>query len=311
MRLLYKDFSIVVADFDKKPANMPWSTFLSLLEMDLPTGYFTSAETPSGNLKIFFLASHPNLAMTPNWAREMILSLIPEKFHEFLDTSASAMSQCYVNIPVAEAFMNLFHFRNTVDAMPCKPRLMLVERQYQMRVSRAETMPRKFLRFIRGDAAREKFMRILMDIHQLANTSFNLSMNVLAQNCGVSPAAISKWLKELMELGFLKCTDKTTQRFVKARTYVAMGKLLSYLRAAKPMIMSRNGNKFKFIPSQRYYFLLNYTRERLGVPIDRLLTIAAYEIPGINQKGLGQIKRCWKCFHNKLAAGKPIFKKAA
>jgi DNA-binding transcriptional ArsR family regulator len=311
IRLLYKDFSIVVADFDKKPENMPWSRFLSLLEMDLPADQFFAAKTPSGNLKLFFLVSHPNMTMTPNWSAEFVLSKISDKYHDYLDTSASAMSQCYVNKSVGDALMNLFNFRNASDAMPCKPKLTLVRNFHRMRVSRSDFMPNKFKRFIRGDEKREKFMRILMEIHQLANTDYNLPCNLLATNCGASPAAVSKWLKELEELGFIRCSDKSYERFKKARTYVAMGKLLAFLRQNKSVIISRSGNKFEFIPSQRYYFLLNYARERLSVPIDELLWIASGEIAGINNKGLNQIKRCWKCFHNKMALGKPIFKKAA
>jgi len=72
---------------------------------------------------------------------------------------------------------------------------------------------------------REALLRIFLNVRRLQE-SFDLPQKKLAHELNTSISMVNKWLKELKQRGWLRCTDHSYCPGVKAKTFKAVGPLL-------------------------------------------------------------------------------------
>jgi hypothetical protein len=236
---------LVCADFDCEPMPVVGSfdqLFDLLVFLFDRTHRGVTVRSSSNKVKCFFVVKlPPDTEMNTDIALDTLTKILPDDLLCLIDTSTPALSLTYLTRPMTE--------RLSAGLPHLKPWAAVIE---DVRVAvggdttcRTESnpvpkalkryqgsIPLQFTSFTQDDPKREAFFRILLATPSLTSpTGFDLPSTSLAKQIGAdkSGSGISKWRRELVELGWLKLIDESyTPRF-KGKTFVATGPLFDAL----------------------------------------------------------------------------------
>lgn len=230
--------NMVCLDFDPKDYPPGWtqSRLQNALEFSLPYSLVTTSV--SGNVKAFvILDNHLQSDAIEGFLKE----LLPESLHFFDKAGATRV---YVN----ERLVSELH-----DWLRSSPPALRVEesRTILNTVKKTRTYYQSGLdqlapelRLWAKTEDRVQLLQILTACWGLLE-SFNLPLEKLGEQLGVSAMTVSRMLKELKTLQVIDCIDHSYQWGVKAKTYKAKGVLYKAIQAhkssykpSKPLISS-------------------------------------------------------------------------
>lgn len=232
---------VMCADFDQLPPGFSsghpvwdWAQFRKHLKA-LLKGKAVVTSSRHGKAKAFILFENvtdvQDLEITAKDALYVLSQVLPEHLLPYVDTKRSALLESFMTqamvadlkrglqeLPVAGTLDVAYSTMPPVTATePVTPKAL---REY------AGKIPMGMGRFIRTSAPRQRMMRVLLECKGLnGSRGFDLVMEKIAHQTGMSTEAVSKAIARLIELDLLECVDKSWAKGVKARTYKAKGAL--------------------------------------------------------------------------------------
>lgn len=292
--------NMVCLDYDKKDYPTGWTSdrLKNALEFSLPFALVT--QSVSGNVKAFVVLD----GAVPSDVDSFLKTLLPETLH-FFDRAGA--TRCYVNQPLVEELSDWLSSSppsvkggSSPEPIEGSRTILNIDgktRTYQYYEAPLTALPEE-LRLWAKTPERLHLLRILSATWGLLE-KFNLPLELLANQVGVTPITISRFFKELKQLGVLECVDHTYQWGVKAKTYKAHGSLYKAIqkhkagyKTSKPLISSvRPGMFYKDMLSALNRFDSQDSFERW---VSRL--------PGITEKRRREATKYARCHFRKKAA---------
>jgi len=155
------------------------------------------------------------------------------------------------------------------------------------------------LRFWASTPQRTQLLRILTACWGLQD-GFNLPVNKLAQQLACTPTQASRMLKDLQQLGVLRCTDASYAQGKKAKTYKAAASLLYAIQKHKARVQRGDISPSKPIlrDGKAYGTLLSGLAKHTS---EAAYLAWAQSLPGCNPERYRDAKRYWQCHERKAA----------
>jgi DNA-binding transcriptional regulator YhcF (GntR family) len=291
--------NMVCLDYDQKDYPTGWTAdrLKNALEYNLPYALVTTSV--SGNVKAFVVLD----AAVPSDVDALLKELLPPNLH-FYDKAGA--TRCYVNQTlVSELGDWLASNPPPVKVGPDQEReegrtILNIDgktRGYQYHEAPLSALPEE-LRLWAKTPERLHLLRILSATWGLLER-FNLPLELIANQVGVTPITISRFFKELKQLGVLECIDHSYQWGVKAKTYKAHGSLYKAIqkhkagyKTSKPLISAvRPGMFYKDMLSALNRF---DTEDAFIRWVSRL--------PGVTEKRRREASKYARCHFRKKAA---------
>lgn len=211
-------------------------------------------KSPSGKIKAIFKVKLPSGTFLPHKAKiEALKDILPEGLHDvdpmgtervFITESAAvelgSKLEALPLIEISDEVIQSYCF--TTD----RPDYKLIE--YKGEIPRNL---RSFIGIGRGSDTRESLIRILIGAWGLLE-SFDLPIKLLANQLDVSPALVSRLLKELQARNLLVCVDQSYIVGKKAKTYVAKHSLKLAIEQHKNSYKKTKSLPTKVIPGHFY-----------------------------------------------------------
>ena len=226
--------NMLCLDFDVKDYPTGWTLgrLRNALEYSLPYALITNSV--SGNVKAFIVLDRP--IQTDN-IEAFLRELLPESLH-FFDRAGA--TRCYVNRELVNELSDwLLSAPPAVTVSAGSAQEQEEGRTILNTVSKTVTYYQSSLdqlapelRLWAKTPDRAQLLQILTACWGLLE-AFNLPLEKLALQLGVSPMTVSRMIKELKTLGVIDCIDHSYQWGVKAKTYKAHGVLYKAIQAHK------------------------------------------------------------------------------
>jgi len=285
-------------DFDPKDYTAGWTQqrLTNALEYSLP--YALVTQSVSGNTKAFLVLDRP--IATDN-IDSFLRELLPESLH-FFDRAGA--TRCYVNQTLVNELSDwLSSAPPAVSVKGGSDQRGEESRTILNTVSKTVTYYQSSLdqlapelRLWAKTGERVELLRILTACWGLLQ-SFNLPLEKIALQLGVSAMTVSRMLKELKALKVIECVDHSYEWGVKAKTYKAHGVLYKAIQAhkanhkpSKPLISSvRPGMFYKDMLSalNRFDSQESFTRWVSG-------------LKGLTEKRRREAAKYARCHFNKI-----------
>lgn len=223
--------NMVCLDYDKKDYPTGWTAdrLKNALEYSLP--YALVTQSVSGNVKAFVVLDKA----IPGDVETFLKSLLPESLH-FFDRAGA--TRCYVNQSLVNELGDWLSSNpptvKVVEGQEESRTILNIDgktRTYQYYEAPLTALPEE-LRLWAKTPERLHLLRILCATWGLLE-KFNLPLELIANQVGVTPITISRFFKELKQLGVLECIDHSYQWGVKAKTYKAHGSLYKAIQKHK------------------------------------------------------------------------------
>lgn len=288
--LMSSNTSLVFVDFDPKdyPAGWTKERLQNAIEFNLP--YALTVQSPSGNPKAIILTDKPVQEKA-----EFLKGLLPESLH-FFDRAGT--DRCYATSELVS---------DLTDWLAAAPPAVGVEESRTIFNTVSNTRPyyqssldqlAPELRLWAKTDDRVQLLQILTACWGLLE-NFNLPLAKLADQLGVTPMTVSRFLKELKTLDVIECIDHTYKWGVKAKTYRAKGVLYKAIQAHK-----NSSKPSKLLPSTvipgTFYKTCLSALNRFDTE-DQFMNWVS-RLGGINARRLREAKKFSRCHFKKKQA---------
>lgn len=253
------DHAVIAADIDSDISFQTNQYLRERYDPSNPRSPGAVASSYSGNPKIFFpVKVLGGGELTVEVAKAYLQEVLPGEIYELCDLTLKGMSETFITEEVYEV---LSEIRNKavayIDAftdddyatIPCEsisytPLKEWANKEFGFLFCKhpqeesksnhkfliSEEDPQEWLPelqfWMKNNSERKKFLKILLKMKGLLwENGFNLSTHKLGDEIGVSAPSANKYIKYLEKVGYLECIDESFQIGVKAKTYIATGKL--------------------------------------------------------------------------------------
>lgn len=291
--------NMVCLDYDKKDYPTGWTSdrLKNALEYSLP--YALVTQSVSGNVKAFVVLD----GAIPGDVESFLKELLPANLH-FFDRAGA--TRCYVNQSLVNELgdwlsSNPPPVKGGPDQGVEESRTILnidgKTRTYQYYEAPLSALPEE-LQLWAKTPERLHLLRILCATWGLLE-KFNLPLELIANQVGVTPITISRFFKELKQLGVLECTDHSYQWGVKAKTYKAHGSLYKAIQKHKSGFKTSKPLISEVRPGMFYKDMLS-ALNRFDSEDSFIRWVS--RLPGITEKRRREASKYARCHFRKKAA---------
>lgn len=291
--------NMVCLDYDKKDYPTGWTSdrLKNALEYSLP--YALVTQSVSGNVKAFVVLD----GAIPGDVESFLKELLPANLH-FFDRAGA--TRCYVNQSLVNELgdwlsSNPPPVKGGSDQGVEESRTILnidgKTRTYQYYEAPLSALPEE-LQLWAKTPERLHLLRILCATWGLLE-KFNLPLELIANQVGVTPITISRFFKELKQLGVLECTDHSYQWGVKAKTYKAHGSLYKAIQKYKSGFKTSKPLISEVRPGMFYKDMLS-ALNRFDSEDSFIRWVS--RLPGITEKRRREASKYARCHFRKKAA---------
>lgn len=296
--------NMVCLDYDPKDYPAGWNSqrLQNALELSLPYALVTTSV--SGNIKAFVVLDR---GISPDQIETFLKDLLPETLH-FFDRAGA--TRVYVNERLVNELSDWLSSAPPAVSVQRGPAgeqeegrtiLNTVSKTVTYYESSLDQLAPELRLWAKTDD-RVHLLRILTACWGLLE-SFNLPLEKIALQLGVSPMTVSRMLKELKALKVIECTDHSYQWGVKAKTYKAHGVLYKAIQAHKAAHKPSSTLRKPLISSVRpgmFYKDMLSALNRFDTEESFLRWVS--RLPGLTEKRRKEATKYARCHFRKKAA---------
>lgn len=213
---------IICADFDNLPKGRTrWNKFFEEIKNKYPNDFVFRSQ--SGKVKIFFLVELKTGYINHKMANYILQKLLSPELYDAVDNSLLGMSVCYSHPVMVQGFRDWLK----VNPRPRRVNLAPLFRKisnHNFKIHEGKLPKLIMQKFVKKNKSKELFVRILLRQRRMAMKSgFDIPTTKFARELGVDQKTVHRWRNELVECGFIVCSDDTYKINKKAMTYKAVG----------------------------------------------------------------------------------------